>query len=337
MQAILNVIFLVLLGFTPSAQAFFHFTSNVTDPKKQQFRIRIGFFPNLTHPQALVAQALTRQKRGWLERYIPENIKIEWQRFNTGAMAMEGLLMGNLDISYVGPSPAINLYMRTGMKEVRLLAGAAKGGSGLVVQPQLSIKKPEDWSDKKIATPQFGNTQDIACRAWFKKQNLKKLPSLLPTANPDQLTLFKKKQIDGAWTIEPWLSRLIEEGQGVLFFCDDTNWTTLLVSSQIFCKNHRKLAENIIKAHKELTQWIKNNIEEATNLIQEELKQQTHLDFSKTLISNTLKKLNLETEISKEEIQKWVDAALDVDFLKPYNQHRLDDFFLFYNITSSRK
>lgn len=292
--------------------------------------IRIGFFPNLTHPQALVAQEMTARGNGWFERYLPKNVKIEWQRFNAGPSAMENIIMGNLDLSYVGPSPAINLYMRTFGQEVRLLSGATRGGSGLVIQQEISINTPNDWAHKKIATPQFGNTQDIACRAWFKKYDIEQPPFLLPTLNADQLILFKKKQIDGAWTIEPWLSRLIDEGNGKLFFKDDTSWTTILVGSNKFCTEYNNLELSIKRAHEELTKWIKNNIDEAADLIKTQLKQQTHLDLSLDLIKETLKSLKLETRIYKKDFIEWIEDAIQIDFLKRDKIVSLDDFFQFF-------
>ncbi len=288
--------------------------------------LNIGFFPNLTHPQALVAQALTRKGKDWFKNYLPENICIKWHRFNAGPSAMESLCTGAIDLSYVGPSPAINLYTRTDGNNVRLLSGAVKGGSGLVLQNNISIKEPKDLNYRKIATPQFGNTQDIACRAWFAEQSINGT-KLLPTSNPDQLLLFKRKQIDGAWTIEPWLSRLINEGNGKLFFSDDTNWTTLLVGSHAFCEKHPTLKPLIIKAHKELSIWIKNNLKEAACLIQEELLQQTRLKFSTKLIENTLSHLQLEVQVKTDEIQKWLKNAIDINFIKKEKQISLDKFF----------
>lgn len=271
--------------------------------------IRMGFFPNLTHPQALIAQA-----NGWFEKYLPKNVQIQWRQFNAGPSAMESLFTHTIDVTYVGPTPALNLYARTQGKEVRLLAGAIKGGSGLVLQKDL--KGPWDanfWKGKKIATPQFGNTQDVACRAWFMSQKFDQV-LMTPVANSDQLLLFQKRKIDGAWTVEPWLSRLIQSG-GQLFYKDDKNWTTIFVASKDFCEKNVKLKETLLKAHKELTLWIKNNTEEACRLLKAELKEKTRIDFSEVLIKNTLQSLIFETEVRKEEFQKWIDDTILVKLL----------------------
>ena len=284
---------------------------NIDDKKV----LRIGFFPNLTHVQALVAQAMTRQGNGWLERYLPKNIKIEWHRFNAGPSAMGNLVAGIVDVSYVGPSPALNLYNRTKGKDCRLLAVAVKGGSGLVLQKNFEIKDVNSWAHKRIATPQYGNTQDVACRVWFKKQNIKTI-SLLPASNPDQLMLFKKHQIDGAWTIEPWLSRIINESEGKLYLSDDDNWTTILVGSVKFCENFSLLKTQLIRAHEDLSLWIKEHLEEAAKLLQSEMKYQTKIDFPLDRIKATLQHIQIETEVELNLLQKWVDDACNIGFLK---------------------
>lgn len=284
---------------------------NIEDKKV----LNIGFFPNLTHVQALVAQAMTRQGNGWLERYLPKNIKIEWRRFNAGPSAMGNLVAGVVDVSYVGPSPALNLYNRTKGKDCRLLSVAVKGGSGLVLQKNFEVKDMSSWAHKRIATPQYGNTQDVACRAWFKQHDIKNVV-LLPTSNPDQLMLFKRQQIDGAWTIEPWLSRIINESEGQLYLSDDDNWTTILVGSVKFCENFSRLKTQLIQAHKDLSLWIKEHLEEAAKLVQSEMKYQTKLDFPLDRIKATLQHIRIETEIELKRLQKWIDDACDIGFLK---------------------
>lgn len=301
-------------------------TSWVLGSNKENKKVlSIGFFPNLTHAQALVAQALTRQGKGWFERYLPEDIKIEWRRLNAGPSAMENLVAGVIDVTYVGPGPALNLYNRTKGRDCRLLSGAVKGGSGLVLQKDFEVKNVNAWARKRIATPQYGNTQDIACRAWFKKQNIENV-ALLPTSNPDQLALFKKHQIDGAWTIEPWLSRLVNENEGYIYLSDDENWTTILVGSAKFCEKWNACKTQLVQAHKDLSLWIREHLEETAALIQSEMKHQTALDFPLDGIKNMLKHIQIETEVEKESLQKWMDDARCIGFLKSGKVTPLDDF-----------
>src|SRR6476620_7525113 len=139
----------------------------------QQGVIRVGHFPNITHAQGLVAHNLSRQGKGWFEERLGPGIKIEWFVYNAGPSAMEAIFAQSIDLTYVGPGPALNAYTKSNGAEIRLIAGSANGGAALVVQPDQNLKTAADFRGKKIATPQLGNTQDISCRAWLSAGGLK--------------------------------------------------------------------------------------------------------------------------------------------------------------------
>src|SRR6476659_3322046 len=140
---------------------------------EQKTTIRFGHFPNITHAQGLIAHALSRQGKGWFEQRLGPNVEIQWFTYNAGPSAMEALFAGTLDVTYVGTGPALTAYMKSNGQEIRVISGAANGGAALVVKPDGGINKPADFRGKRIATPQMGNTQDIACRAWLKAQGFK--------------------------------------------------------------------------------------------------------------------------------------------------------------------
>src|SRR5207302_3462888 len=140
----------------------------------------------------------------------------------------------SIDLTYVGSGPALNAYTKSNGQEIRLIAGAANGGSGLVVHPDQNLKAAADFRGKKIATPQLGNTQDISCRAWLSEGGLKITQlggdaQVLPTQNPDQLGLFRGKKVDAVWTVEPWLSRLEQEASGKVNAMDQVIGTMLVI------------------------------------------------------------------------------------------------------------
>src|SRR6184192_4201848 len=202
-------------------------------------KIRVGHFPNITHAQGVIAHALSRQGKGWFEPRLGPDTKIEWFIYNAGPSAMEAIFAKSIDLTYVGSGPALNAYTKSNGQEIRLIAGAANGGSGLVVQPEQNLKAAADFRGKKIATPQLGNTQDISCRAWLSEGELKITQlggdaQVLPTQNPDQLGLFRGKKVDAVWTVEPWLSRLEQEASGKVIVEETDVATTILVSSVKF-------------------------------------------------------------------------------------------------------
>ena len=151
--------------------------------------LRVGYFPNITHAQGVIGSQTTRVGHGWFEQRLGPDVTIQWFAFNAGPSAMEAIFAGSIDLTYVGPNPALNAYIRSRGDEIRVLAGAAEGGAALVVAGDGRIKTPADFRGRKLATPQFGNTQDVAARAWLKKQGFKITQTggdvfILPTANP---------------------------------------------------------------------------------------------------------------------------------------------------------
>src|SRR6266513_6013209 len=252
-------------------------------------KIRVGHFPNITHAQGVIAHALSRQGKGWFEQRLGSDTKIEWFVYNAGPSAMEAIFARSIDLTYVGSGPALNAYTKSNGEEIRLIAGAANGGSGLIVQPDENLKAAADFRGKKIATPQLGNTQDISCRAWLTAGGLKitQLAGdayVIPTQNPDQLSLFKAKRIDAVWTVEPWLTRLEQEASGKVIVEEKEVPTTILVSSVKFLNQQHELAKKFAQAHAELTDWITKNPEEAQRLIKAELLEETKSDMSPQLI-----------------------------------------------------
>ncbi len=284
-------------------------------------KIRVGHFPNITHAQGVIAHALTRQGKGWFEQRLGADTKIEWFVYNAGPSAMEAIFAKSIDLTYVGPGPALNAYTKANGAEVRLIAGAANGGAGLIVQPDGNLKVPADFRGKKIATPQLGNTQDISCRAWLSEGGLKITQlggdaSVIPTANPDQLGLFKSKKIDAVWTVEPWLSRLEHEASGKVIVEEKDAATTVLVARANFLNEQRDLAKKFAQAHAELTDWISKNPDEAQRLIKAELLEETRGDMSPEVIAAAWKRIVFTAETPRASVETFVQNSVKAGFIK---------------------
>lgn len=287
----------------------------------QEIRIRVGHFPNMTHVQALVARHLDRQDHNRFSASVGPHIKIEWYAYNAGPSAMEAIFAESLDLTYVGPNPALNAYARSRGEEVRVIAGAVQGGSALVVQPDRGLARGEDFRGKRIATPQFGNTQDVAARAWLAAAGLRITQTggdahVVPTQNPDQLALFHSKQIDAVWTIEPWVSRLELEAGGKVILEETDAITTILVSSTRFLREHRQLARRFVVAHAELTDWINANPAEAQRMLREELRAAFRLEVSSELIARAWSRMTVTSAVNREAFQAFVANAQRVGFLR---------------------
>ena len=283
--------------------------------------LRVGHFPNITHAQALVAHNLSRQGKGWFEERLGSGTKIEWFVYNAGPSAMEAIFARSIDLTFVGPGPALNAYTKSNSSEVRLIAGAANGGAALVVQPDQNLKAPADFRGKKIATPQLGNTQDISCRAWLMAGGLKITQlggdaQVLPTQNPDQLALFQQKKIDAVWTVEPWVSLLERESGGKILVDEKDVATTVLVSSVKFLNEHREVARKFAQAHAELTEWMAKNPEEAQKLVRAELLAETKSDVAADLIAQSWKRIAFTAEVPRASVESFVQNSVKSGFIK---------------------
>lgn len=326
-----------LLGFTPTnamklprllaaallLPAFFSSCEKkpTADAAGANLVLRVGHFPNITHAQALVAAQLTRQGKGWFEERLGAGVKIEWFVYNAGPSAMEAIAANSIDLTYVGPNPALNLYVKSQGEEVRIIAGSANGGAALVVQPDGRLSKPEDFRGKSIATPQLGNTQDVAARAWLKKQGyaITQLGGdvrVLPTANPDQLSLFTEGKLDGVWTVEPWVSRLELEAKGKIFLEQKDAVTTVLTASARTLAERPELAKKFAAAHAELTKWINEHPEEAKKLANAELKELTKRAMPAELIDHSWPRIHFTSAVKREDLDSFVAEAQSVGFLK---------------------
>ena len=283
--------------------------------------IRVGHFPNITHVQGLIGHNLSRQGRGWFETRLGPEVEIQWFTYNAGPSAMEAIFAKSLELTYVGPGPALNAYAKAQGEEIRIIAGAANGGAALVVQPDAGLKAPGDFKGKKIATPQFGNTQDVACRAWLVAGGLKITQlggdaQILPTQNPDQLPLFQQKKIDAVWTVEPWVSRLENEAGGKVLVEESGAATTVLVSSAKFLNEKRELASKFVQANRELTDWISKNPAEAQKIVKAELLAETRSDMSAELIAHAWKRIIFTSEIPRASVQAFVANSQKSGFMK---------------------
>ena len=283
--------------------------------------LRVGHFPNVTHAQALVAHALSRQGKGWFEQRLGPEVTVQWFVYNAGPSAIEAIIAKSIDLTYVGPNPAINAYAKSRGEEIRIVAGAAKGGSALVVQGDSTLKIPADFRGKRIATPQLGNTQDVAARSWLVGGGLHITQmggdaQVVPTANPDQLLLFKQRQLDGVWTVEPWVSLLETEAGGKVLVEEPEAITTLLVARRQFLDTRRDIVRKFAAAHEELIDWIIKNPEEAQRLVRDELAAETRANVSPELIARAWKRIGQTHEVSRDAIAKLIASAQAVGFLR---------------------
>jgi NitT/TauT family transport system substrate-binding protein len=215
--------------------------------------LRLGYFANVTHAPALIGvqEGLFADELG--------DTKLTTQVFNAGPDVVEAVFAGALDASYIGPSPTINAYGQSEGDAVRIIAGAASGGAQLVVRE--GIDSSDDLRGTTLATPQLGNTQDVALRSWLTEEGLENSVegsgdvTIAPTPNADTLNLFKSGEIDGAWLPEPWASRLVLEAGATVLVDERDLWpdgefvTTHLIVRTEFLEEYPETVAALLRGH----------------------------------------------------------------------------------------
>lgn len=272
MRRLTILLFLVVAGMTGCGR----------EPEKKQGStaagvIRVGYFPNLTHAQALAGLA-----RGDFATTLGPNVKIETTVFNAGPSVIEALFAKRIDLAYVGPNPAINGYVQSRGKALRIVAGSMSGGAALVVRGDAGIRTPEQLDGKRIASPQLGNTQDVALRSFIAKHGLKPRENggtvqIVPTPNAQIIDLIKTKQLDGAWVPEPYVSRLVVEAGCSVLVDERDLWpngdfvAAHIIVSTDYLEAHPDVVKAWIDAHVAVTQWLVANPTEAKQVINGEV------------------------------------------------------------------
>lgn len=242
--------------------------------------VKVGYFPNLTHGTALVGL-----QKGILQKEL-NGTQITPSAFNAGPSEIEALTSKSIDIGFIGPSPAINGYTKSASKGLRIISGAASGGVKLVVNPN-KIKNVDDVKGKTIATPQLGNTQDVAFLNWISEQGWnvdaqsgKGDVSVVRTDNKIMPDAYKSDSVDGAWVPEPTASKLVAEGAKVLLdekdlWPDKQFVITNIVVSQDFLEKHPQVVEAFLRGTVKTNEWIAAHSEEAKAAANARLEQES--------------------------------------------------------------
>jgi NitT/TauT family transport system substrate-binding protein len=284
--------------------------------------VRVGFFPNITHAQALVGQA-----QGAFEKQLGPGVRVEWKAFNAGPSAIEALFANAVDLTYIGPSPTISGFVQSHGEALRVIAGASSGGASLVVRAGEDIHSAKDFHGKKIATPQLGNTQDVALRAWLHANGLNTVDKggdveVIPTENPNQLPLFLSGNLDAAWAPEPWATRLVHDAHATVFLDERKLWpngqfvAAHLVVSTKFLKDHPDLVKKFLRAHVELTDWIAAHPADARAALNGEIQKLTGKALPADELSDAFTHLTITYDPIRTSLVTSAQRSFDAGFLR---------------------
>jgi NitT/TauT family transport system substrate-binding protein len=287
----------------------------------EKVTLRLGYFPNITHATALVGV-----EKGIFADKLGPNVTLQTQTFNAGPNAIDALFAESIDATYVGPNPAINGYAKSKGEALRIISGATSGGASLVVAP--SINGPAELKGKTLATPQLGNTQDVALRAWLKKDGLDADTSgggdvsIKPQDNAATLDAFKQGQVQGAWVPEPWATRLVEEGGGKVLVNEADLWpngqfvTTQLVVRTAFLKDHPDAVEKLLEGQVAANDYVNKNPADAQKAANDQIEKITQKRLSDAVVAGAWQNLTFTNDPIASSLEKSADDAVSLGLLE---------------------
>jgi len=231
-----------------------------------------------------------------------------------------------LDVSYIGPNPAINGYVKSKGEALRIVAGATSGGAVLVARPQANIKTGRDLDGKRVASPQLGNTQDVALRRYVKAAGLDTKETggtvqVIPTANPDILTLFLKGEIDAAWVPEPWGARLVHEAGGVIVLDERSLWpdgrfiTAHVIVRTQFLRQRPDVVRRFLQAHVAVTQWINEHPDDAKAIVNREIARLTGKALATVVLDDAFARMEVTYDPICSSLETSAQWAFEAGFL----------------------
>ncbi|MDQ3975393.1 MAG: ABC transporter substrate-binding protein [Thermoproteota archaeon] len=305
--------------------------NNDNGVSSQSRTLRIGYFPNLNHAQAVIGL----QQDGDFQKTLNANssdtnkgVRIESYVFNAGPSAIEALFGGQIDVAYVGPNPAINGYLASSGQGLKIISGAASGGASFVVRNDSGINSVNDLGGKKFASPQLGNTQDVALRKYLVDKGYNTADNggnvtIVPVTPADILTLMLKRDIDGAWVPEPWATRLVKEANGRIFVDERELWppdgkfvTANIIARTDYLNENPDIIERLLQAHINKTIWINENKEQqAITAFNGALKKITGKTIPDDEIRDALTRLEFTYDPIKESLLKMADNAYELGYL----------------------
>ncbi|MBI4406996.1 MAG: ABC transporter substrate-binding protein [Candidatus Kerfeldbacteria bacterium] len=301
--------------------------------------VRVGYFPNITHAQPLVGLA-----DGSFQKELGD-VEIETFTFNAGPAEIEALFADQIDIAYIGPSPALNGFVQSEGAALKIVAGSMSGGASFVVQPELAAAYrtagDSAFIGKTFASPQQGNTQDVSLRTYFQSKGLLEQVTISPMANADQISLFQQQQLDGSWVPEPWVSRLVSEAGGEVLVDERDLWpngsfaTTVIIVSNDFLEQHPDVVKQWLTAHVTVTDWINAHPTEAQAIVNTEIEKLTGAALDETVLANAWERLDPTYVPDQTSIDIFRGQAETLGFIQAagldFNQ--LYDFSLLSEIT----
>ena len=277
-------------------------------------QLRIAYFPNITHSQALVMK-----DQGVLEEKLGDTCEVTWQAFNAGPAEVEAMFAGAIDLGYIGPVPAVNANVKS-YGDFQILCGATDGGSVLVTREGFELTDLSQLSGRTVAIPQLGNTQHLTLLNLLSENGLSPVSEggdveVVATSNADIMNLIDQGSIDAALVPEPWGSTILHQTGANLALDYDEIWrggeysTAVVIVNKDYLEDHPDVVRAFLEAHIEATEFINENLDEAIGIANRQMEEVTGKAFEEEILKEAYSRLIITEEISKDSIRDFAQIS----------------------------
>lgn len=288
--------------------------------KDSKVDVRVAYFPNITHTQALVMK-----NQGKLEEKWKDTCRVTWNSFNAGPEEMEAIFAGEIDLGYIGPVPALSANVKSN-GEVKIIANASNAGAVLLKRKDADIQSVKDLAGKKVAVPQLGNTQHLCLLNILEENGLKTVDeggnvTVTASSNADIVNLLDNARVDAALVPEPWGTTIENNGSAEVLldynevFLEGNYPVAVVIASSDFMEEHPDLVQDFLDAHKEATLYINNHSEDAQKIVNQEIESATGKALKEDVIRGAFKRMKIDTTIHQDAIMQFANISKNEGFM----------------------
>ncbi len=288
------------------------------DAKKTE--VRIAYFPNITHTQALVMKNQKTLENKWKDR-----CEVSWTSFNAGPAEIEALFAGEIDLGYIGPVPAVSANVKSN-GDIKIISNVTNAGAVLLTGKDTNINSIKDLAGKKVAVPQLGNTQHLCLLSLLTDNGLKTTDkggdvTVSASSNADILNLMDNGSVDAALVPEPWGTTIEKTcNADVLLDYDKVFWegnypVAVVVASSDFMDEHPDLVKDFLKAHEDASLFINDNAEKSQEIVNKEIESTTGKSLEADVIKGAFNRIKVDTNLNHEAIMKFADLSKAEGFI----------------------
>lgn len=308
-----------LVGCGPDAESSAT-NKDKADTTSEKTQVRIAYFPNITHTQALVLK-----NQGTLEEKWKDTCEVTWTAFNAGPEETEALFAGEIDLGYIGPVPAVSANTKSN-GDVQIISNTTNAGAVLLSRKDAGITTIADLAGKTIAVPQLGNTQHLCLLKILEENNLKTTDeggdiTVSASANADIVNLFDNGSIDAAIVPEPWGTTIENNGNAEVLldydevFLNGDYPTAVVVATKDFMDKHPDLVEEFLQMHEDATLYINDNQEEAQQLVNTEIQEATGKSLEEDVIANAFSRMMVTNSLNKDAVLSFAEISKNEGFI----------------------